>query len=51
MGGILLNYTVGEYDLVLSINGEMNASDQCGIAASMGSKIIGLIRRNILQRN
>ena len=39
--------TVKEKDLGVTISADMNVSEQCGIAASKGNQIIGLIRRNI----
>ena len=39
--------TVKEKDFGVTINIGMNVSEQCGIAASKGDQILGLIRRNI----
>ena len=33
--------------LGITISGDMKVSEQCGIAASKGNQILGLIRRNI----
>ena len=50
MGGTVLNTTLQEKDLGLTISAHMNVSEQCGIAAAKGNKIIGLIRRNIVYK-
>ena len=34
-------------DLGITISADMKVSEQCGIAASNGNQILGLIRRNI----
>ena len=47
MGDTVLGTTVKEKDLGVKINADMKVSEQCGIAASKGNQIIGLIRRNI----
>jgi len=47
MGGTVLNTTVKEKDLGLTISADMKVSEQNGIAAAKGNKILGLIRRNI----
>ena len=39
--------TVIEKDLGVTISADMKVSEQCGIAASKGNQIVGLIRRNI----
>ena len=39
--------TVKEKDLGVTLSADMKVSDQCGIAASKGNHILGLIRRNI----
>ena len=44
MGGNVINTTIK--DLGLTISANMKASEQCGIAAAKGNKILGLIRRN-----
>ena len=36
-----------EKDLLVTISADMKVSEQCGIAASKGNKVLGLIRRNI----
>ena len=47
MGDTVLDTTVKEKDLGVTISADMKVSEQCGIAASKGNQIIGLIRRNI----
>ena len=47
MGDTVLGTTLKEKDLGVRISADMKVSEQCGIAASKGNKIIGLIRRNI----
>ena len=47
MGDTVLCTTVKEKDLGITISADMKVSEQCGIAASNGNKIFGLIRRNI----
>ena len=47
MGDTVLGTTVKEKDLGVTISADMKVSGQCGIAASKGNKILGLIRRNI----
>ena len=48
MDGTILSTTIKEKDLGLLIRADMEVSAQCGIAASKGNPIIGLIRRNIV---
>ncbi len=47
MGGTVLSTTVKENNLGLTISADIKVSEQCGIAASKGNQILGLIRRNI----
>ena len=47
MGDTVLGTTVKEKDLGITISADMNVSEQCGIAASKGNQILGLIMRNI----
>ena len=48
MGDTVLGTTVKERDLgLVTISADMKVSEQCGIAASKGNRILGLIRRNI----
>ena len=46
MGDTVLNTTVKEKDLGLTISADMKVSEQCGIAPAKGNQILGLIRRN-----
>ena len=50
MGGIVINTTVKEKDLGLTISTDMKVSEQCGIAAAKGNQILGLIKENILYK-
>ena len=47
MGDNVLDTTVKEKDLGITISADMKVSGQCGIAASKGNQIVGLIRRNV----
>ena len=47
MRGTSLSKTLKEKDLGVSLNAYMNGSEQCRIAASKGSQVLGMIRRNI----
>ena len=47
LGDTVLGTTVKEKDLGVTISADMKVSEQCGIAASKGNQILGLIRRNI----
>ena len=47
MGDTVLGTTVKEKDLGITISADMKVSEQCGIAATKGNQILGLIRRNI----
>ena len=50
MGDIVLNTTVKEKDLGLTISADMKVSEQCAIAAANGNQTRGLIRRNIVYK-
>ena len=50
MGDTVLNTTVKEKDLGLTISADMKVSEQCGIAAAKGNQILGLIRRYIVYK-
>ena len=50
MGGTVLNTTVKEKDLGLTISADMKVSEQCGIAAAKVNQILWLIRRNIVYK-
>ena len=47
MEDTVLGTTVKEKDLGVTISADVKVSELCGIAASKGNQIIGLIRRNI----
>ena len=47
IGGTVLNTTLKENNLGLTISADMKGSEQCGIAAVKGNQILWLIRRNI----
>ena len=50
MGDTVLNTTVKERDLGLTISGDMKVSEQCGITAAKGNQTLGLIWRNIVYK-
>ena len=50
MGGTVLNTTLKEKDLGLTISADIKVSEQCGIAAAKGNQILGLLRRNIVYK-
>ena len=50
MGGTVLNTTLKERDLCLTISADMKVSEQCGVAAAKGNQILGTIRRNIVRK-
>ena len=47
MGVTVLGTTVKEKDTGVTISADMKVSEQCGVAASKGNQILGLIRRTI----
>ena len=47
MGDAVLGRTTQEKDLGVTFSADMKLSEQCGIAASKGNQILGLIRRTI----
>ena len=47
IGGTILNKTVKEKDLGVTMNANMKVSEHCRIAASKGNQVLGMIRRNI----
>ena len=47
MGDAVPGRTTQEKDLGVTFSADMKVSEQCGIAASKGNQIIGLIRRTI----
>ena len=50
MGDAVLGRTTQEKDLGITFSADMKVSEQCGIAASKGNQILGLIRRNIMYK-
>ena len=50
MGGAVLGRTTQEKDLGVTFSADMKVSEQCGIAASKGNQILGLIRRTIMYK-
>ena len=50
MGGTILSKTVKEKDLGVTMNANMKVSEQCRIAASKGNQVLGMIRRNITNK-
>ena len=50
IGDALLGRTTQEKDLGVTFSADMKVSKQCGIAASKGNKILGLIRRTIIYK-
>ena len=50
MGGALLGRTTQEKVLGVTFSADMKVSEQCGIAASKGNQILGLIRRTIMYK-
>ena len=47
VGGTILNKTLKEKDLGVTMNANMKLSEQCRIAASKDNQVLGMIRRNI----
>ena len=47
MGDTILGTSVKEKDLGVTVSADMTVSEQCGIVASKGNQILGLISRNI----
>ena len=50
MGDAVLGRTTPENDLGVTFSADMKVSEQCGIAASKGNQILGLIRRTIMYK-
>ena len=50
MGDTVLGRTTQEKDLGVTFSADMKVSEQCGIAASKGNKILELIRRTIMYK-
>ena len=51
MGGSILSKTVRENDLGVTMNANMKVSEQCRIATSKGTQVLGMIRRNVTYKN
>ena len=51
MGGAVLGRTTKEKDLGITFSADVKVSEQCGIAASKGNQILGLIRRTITYKD
>ena len=51
MGDTVLGTILKEKDLGVTISADMKVSEHCGIAASKGNHILGLIRRNITYKD
>ena len=51
MGDIVPGTTKKEKDLGVKVSADMKVSKQCGIAASNGNQICGLIMRNITYKD
>ena len=47
MGGTILNKSVKEKDLGVTMNADMKVSEQCRIAVSKGNQVLVIIRRNL----
>ena len=47
---VVLQSTVKEKDLGLTISADMKIPEQCVIAAAKGNQILGLITRNIVYK-
>ena len=50
MGDVALGRTTQQKELGATFSADMKVSEQCGIAASKGNQILGLIRRTILYK-
>ena len=50
MGDAVLGRTIQEKDLGVTFSADMKVSEHCGIAASKGNQIPGLIRRTIMYK-
>ena len=51
MGDTVLGTTVKEKDLGVTIRADIKILEQCGIVASKGNQIIGLIRRTYKEKS
>ena len=50
MGDAVLGRTTQEKDLGVTFSADMKVSEQCGIAASKGNTLLGIIRRTIMYK-
>ena len=51
-GNLDVNYKMGDTVLGTTVtSADMKVSEQCGVAASKGNQILGLIRRNITYKD
>ena len=50
MGDAVIGRTIQEKDLGVTFSADMKVSEHCGIAASKGNQILGLIRRTIMYK-
>ena len=50
IGDAVLGRTTQEKDLGVTFSADMIVSEQCGIAASKGNQIVGLIKRTIMYK-
>ena len=50
MGDAVLGRTTQEKDLGVTFSADMKVSEQCGIAASKGNQILGLIMRTVMYK-
>ena len=50
MGGTILSKTVKEKELGVTMNANMKESEQCRIAASKDNQVLGMIRRNMTNK-
>ena len=49
-GDAVLGRTTQEKDLGVTFSADMKVSEQCGIAASKGNQILGIIKRTIMYK-
>ena len=50
MGDAVIGRTTQEKELGVTFSADMKVSEQCGIAASKGNQILGLIMRTIMYK-
>ena len=46
MGNTILGTSVKQKDMGVTVSADMTVSEQCGLAAAKGNRILGVIRRN-----